>query len=165
MRTAPDQEKLNQMFELDTLAISESDSVHETFPKDMTYESNHYAVSLPWREYNDTLPDNYELCVGRLKSTLRHLRRNPSLLDQYHNVIQDQIETGIAEEVKPHSKESIPSKEPCRTHYLSHHGVVCKEALTTKLKVKLIRYVPCCSHYDDFRYRHKGLVDRLLLQG
>ena len=29
----------------------------------------------------------------------------------------------------------------------------------------LIRYARCCSHYDDFRYRHKCLVDRLLSQG
>ena len=28
-----------------------------------------------------------------------------------------------------------------------------------------IRYVQCCSHYDDFRYDHKHLVDRLLSQG
>ena len=30
---------------------------------------------------------------------------------------------------------------------------------------QLIRYARCCSHYDDFRYRHKCLVDRLLPQG
>ena len=31
---------------------------------------------------------------------------------------------------------------------------------------QLIRYAPCCSHYyDDFRYRHKCLIDRLLSQG
>ena len=30
---------------------------------------------------------------------------------------------------------------------------------------QLIRYAQCCSHYDDFRYRHKCLVDRLLSQG
>ena len=31
---------------------------------------------------------------------------------------------------------------------------------------RLIRYARCCSHYDDdFRYRHKCLVDRLLSQG
>ena len=30
---------------------------------------------------------------------------------------------------------------------------------------QLIRYVRCCSHYDDFRYRHKYLVDCLLSQG
>ena len=28
---------------------------------------------------------------------------------------------------------------------------------------QLIRYARCCSHYDDFRYRHK--CDRLLSQG
>ena len=27
---------------------------------------------------------------------------------------------------------------------------------------QLIRYARCCSHYDDFRYRHKCMVDRLL---
>ena len=30
---------------------------------------------------------------------------------------------------------------------------------------QLIRYARCCSHYDDFRYRHKCLVNRLLSQG
>ena len=30
---------------------------------------------------------------------------------------------------------------------------------------QLIRYERCCSHYDEFRCRHKCLVDRLLLQG
>ena len=30
---------------------------------------------------------------------------------------------------------------------------------------QLIRYARCCSHYDDFRYRHKCLVDGLLSQG
>ena len=30
---------------------------------------------------------------------------------------------------------------------------------------QLIRYAGCCSHYDDFRYLHRCLVDRLLSQG
>ena len=30
---------------------------------------------------------------------------------------------------------------------------------------QLIRYARCCSHYEDFRYRHKCPVDRLLSQG
>ena len=30
---------------------------------------------------------------------------------------------------------------------------------------QLIRYARCCSHYEDFRYHHKCLVDRLLSQG
>ena len=31
--------------------------------------------------------------------------------------------------------------------------------------LQLIRYARCCSHNDDFRNRHKCLVDRLLSQG
>ena len=30
---------------------------------------------------------------------------------------------------------------------------------------QLIRYARCCSHHDNFRYRHKCLVDRFLSQG
>ena len=30
---------------------------------------------------------------------------------------------------------------------------------------QLVRYARCCSHYDDFRYHHKYLVDRPLSQG
>ena len=30
---------------------------------------------------------------------------------------------------------------------------------------QLIRYARCCSYYDDFGYRHKRLVDRLLISG
>ena len=30
---------------------------------------------------------------------------------------------------------------------------------------QLVKYARRCSHYDDFRYRHKCLVDRLLSQG
>ena len=32
-------------------------------------------------------------------------------------------------------------------------------------KLTYARYARCCSYYDDFRYRHKCLVDRLLSQG
>ena len=39
------------------------------------------------------------------------------------------------EEVKSQLKESVPWKEPYRTHYFSQHGVVREEPLTTKLRV------------------------------
>ena len=31
--------------------------------------------------------------------------------------------------------------------------------------LQLIKYARCCSHYDNFRYRSKCLLDRLLSQG
>ena len=30
---------------------------------------------------------------------------------------------------------------------------------------QLIRYARCCSYHDDFRHRHKMIVDRLVSQG
>ena len=47
----------------------------------------------------------------------------------------------------PFLSSSIPSGPSCYVYIL-----------------QLIRYA-CCSHYDDFRYRHKCLVDRLLSWG
>ena len=47
------------------------------------------------------------------------------------------------------------------TDQRSSHFKLCK---TIKFS-QLIRYARCCSHYDDFRYRHKCLVDRLLSLG
>ena len=41
-------------------------------------------------------------------------------------------------------------------HLASSYGVYISQ---------LIRYARCCSYHDDFGYRHKLLVDRLLSQG
>ena len=48
----------------------------------------------------------------------------------------------------PFLSSSIPSG-PCYGVYIS----------------QLIRYAQCCSHHEDFRYRHKCLVDRLMSRG
>ena len=40
--------------------------------------------------------------------------------------------------------------------FISSYGVYISQ---------LISYARCCSHYDDFSYHHKCLVDRLLSQG
>ena len=52
----------------------------------------------------------------------------------------------------PHCQFSIPFEQYSGPSY----GVYISQ---------LIRYARCCSYYDDFGYRHKLLVDRLLSQG
>ena len=44
-------QRVNDLFELESPEITELDSVHETFIKDIKFENNHYTVKLPWREY------------------------------------------------------------------------------------------------------------------
>ena len=56
------------------------------------------------------------------------LKTEPVLLQEYDNVIRQQLRTGIIEEV------SEPTKLE-GTYYLPHHGVVRREKLTTKVRV------------------------------
>ena len=126
--------KVKELYELETLGITEVDSVEETFTKDIQFEQGHYKIKLPWREHHDILPDNYQLSVGRLNSTLKRLRKDPSLLKEYDNVIQEQIKSDIVVEVRPNL---IEQTEVGRVHYLSHHCVVRQDATTTKVRVVL----------------------------
>ena len=41
------EQRVNDLFELEALGITELDSVHETFIKDIQFENNHYTVELP----------------------------------------------------------------------------------------------------------------------
>ena len=125
------EKRVNQLFDLETLGISETDSVHELFLQNIKFDNNQYSVKLPWREHHQILPDNFELSVNRLVSTVKRLHKTLELLEEYNKVIQDQLEQGIVEKIKP----NIEHVEPGNVHYLSHHAVVKKEAVTIKLRV------------------------------
>ena len=125
------EKRVDDLFNLEAIGISEIDSVHETFTKDIKFVDGHYSVRLPWREHHDILPDNYELSANRLSSTLKRLRKDQPLFLEYDRVIQEQAQMGIIEEVKP----TLIKQMKDRVHYLSHHAVVRKEALTTKVRV------------------------------
>ena len=87
-------QKVSELFELEALGITEIDSVHENFVKDIRFENGHYVVKLPWRQH-DILPDNFELCSGRLISTLKRLKK------EYDRIINEQLQNGIIEQVYP----------------------------------------------------------------
>ena len=61
---------------------------------------------------------------------LKRLKRDPEILKEYDSIIQDQLQSGIIEQVD-HAKWPDVGK----VHYLPHHGVVRRDALTTKLRV------------------------------
>ena len=47
---------------------------------DVQLKNGRYEVSLPWREYHKSLPDNYDLSLRRLQGLLRKLRQDPAIL-------------------------------------------------------------------------------------
>ena len=87
-------------------------------------------LTLPWKEAHAPLPTNYGMAVRRLRGLHRRLRQNPAILQEYDRTIQDQIEKGIVQRVKPHTCESGR-----KLHYLPHQAVVRQNKETTKVRV------------------------------
>eukprot|EP00112_Aurelia_sp_Birch-Aquarium-sp1_P015756 Seg3517.2 transcript_id=Seg3517.2/GoldUCD/mRNA.D3Y31 product="hypothetical protein" protein_id=Seg3517.2/GoldUCD/D3Y31 len=87
-----------------------------------------YSVKFPWRKGQYYLPNNKQLCETRLKSLLKKLREDQQTFDTYDEVIKSQLEEGIV--------QLVPEQpDGQRISYLPHHGVIRKEAETTKLRI------------------------------
>ena len=124
------QTDLQRLWDLDSVGIRDGDTVHEAFEKNLSFEDSKYSVHLPWKKHHKLLPDNFENSVARLSSQLKRLRREPEILKEYDAIIRDQLQCGIIEKVD-HTK----CPDVGKVHYLPHHGVVRRDALTTKLRV------------------------------
>ena len=66
--------------------------------------------------------------MHRLRTQVRKLKRNPEILREYAVIIDDQLQSGIIEEV-------IELERAPKVHYLPHQAVVRKESATTKVRV------------------------------
>ena len=62
------------------------------------------------------------LSLGRLKSLIKRLGKDPDLLEKYSNIIQEQIVKGITERV-----ESSEEDNENRKQYIPHHAVITPE--------------------------------------
>ena len=86
-----------------------------------------YQVSLPWREYRETLPTNHELSLKRLHD---FCAEEPEVLAEYDKTLRDQLASGIVEHV-----EAGDVGELRRVHYLPHHAVIRRDKQTTRVRV------------------------------
>ena len=89
--------QLEDFWKLETLGISEPVSVNDDdkalqkFNDTVRFEDGRYQVTWPWKQECPSLPTNYELAMGRLRSLVNRLTRNPEHLTKYDAVIQDQL--------------------------------------------------------------------------
>ena len=134
---------LKQFWETESIGIREPEDssinqLSKSFLKNIKYEDHRYEVSLPWKEEQMDVPTDYDYCYNRLKSLQYKLRKEPELLEEYNNTINDQLEKGVVEEVPPEelgNAENQASGEERPIHYMPHHAVVRKDKDTTKLCV------------------------------
>ena len=96
----------------------------------ISFKGERYEVSLPWKDPDQILSDNYQLCQRRLGSLIQHLQQNPEILKEYDSIIQNQIKQGIVEYIEKPTQEEFG-----RIHYLPHHAVIRHERETTKIQV------------------------------
>ena len=124
------EKQLQEFWDLESLGIKDKEgSVFEQFADVVEFKRGRYEVSLPWKDPAVSMPDNYKLCIKRLHANLQRLRQNPQLLQQYHEVMKEQLRQGIIEPV------SIEGSDTDNFHYIPHHAVIKRHNLTTKIRI------------------------------
>jgi hypothetical protein len=124
-------QELRRFWELESLGVFPNDeSVYDKFTQSIELKDKRYEVELPWKESHPVLPDNYQLSEKRLKHLLTRLRKDPEILQEYDNVIREQLKEGIVEVVD----EQHPG-EIGKVHYLPHHAVIRRDKSTTKMRI------------------------------
>ena len=126
-------EELNKFWDYDTLGVkNREEEFYEDYLAKVKFNGSRYEVSLPFKEEHPTIPDNYLVAQKRLSSSLARLKSKPDILQQYDDVIKDQLNSGVVELVdKSRDQEVIPGT----VHYIPHKEVVKEDRTTTKLRV------------------------------
>ena len=90
--------QLHSFWELESLGINDYEStVIRRFEDSIIFRDGRYQVTLPWKDPETVLPDNYQLSHKRLLSLIARLKRDPSTLQMYDAVIKEQWEKGIVQ--------------------------------------------------------------------
>ena len=118
------------LWTLETIGINNKDksekNVLQAFKESVKMEDGRYQVSWPWKEDEPNLPDNYELCNGRLKSLYKRLSEKPQLLNRYDETIKEQLAKNVI--------EKAPKVNEGQVHYIPHHVIVQPE----KDKIRIV---------------------------
>ena len=123
---------LKSFWELESLGIwSVEPYVHDVFKDSVMFRDGRYEVTLPWRDKQTRPPSNFKPAKRRLLTLLKKLRHHPEVLQEYHAIIQEQLQLGIIEKVS----EASTHKNGTGTHYLPHHAIIRQDKSTTKLRI------------------------------
>lgn len=130
-----------------TVTETKLDELRHYQQTSIEYTDGKYTAKLPWKYDHPPLPDNYDVTKRRTESTIRRLRKDPTLLKTYGDIIADQERRGFIERVPDNQSSS------CKVHYIPHHPVQKKSSTTP------VRIVFDCSCHQS--YNHPSLNDCL----
>ena len=125
-------QQVPKLWDLETIGIMDNDSVHDEFLKDLKFENKRYTVSLPFRRHHDVLPDNFDLCVDRLDSLLKRLKKKLELFEEYDRLVKGQVKENKVEKIysnprQPRYWKNSPPQPPpsCEKRCSYHKGENC----------------------------------------
>ena len=82
----------------------ENYDVYKNFEAELTFSDKRYSTKLPFKFYDGVIPDNFSTAKSRLNSLQRKSEKDPSLFENYSDIIEDYKSQGIIEEVKDSGK-------------------------------------------------------------
>ncbi|KAG1655535.1 hypothetical protein GQR58_024454 [Nymphon striatum] len=145
-------EDLGKLWELendsfDKISWSEEDKrVIELWEREIKVSEGHFVLPIPFRDKNETIPNNFIVAKFRLDALMKKLCRK-NILDKYTEEIKMLIDNGYAEVIP---LEEVDNQN--RIWYLPHHAVI-----NDKKPGKLRIVFDCASKYKD-----KSLNDRCM---
>ena len=93
-------QSLQLFWDLDLLEIKENKkSVNENVADEIKLEENRYTVKLAFQENHPVILENYSLSAKRLNELKIRLHKDILLLQEYNDVIKEQLELGIIEKI------------------------------------------------------------------
>ncbi|GMR50812.1 hypothetical protein PMAYCL1PPCAC_21007, partial [Pristionchus mayeri] len=137
---APFEKRVEQFFSLDETAreygttetearLEINHKVDQHFHETVQVIDNQYQVQYYLKPQVTDLPTNFELAYSRLKSNVQSLSKNIDHIEFYNSIINDQLTSGMIEEVE----SSIPIDH--QSHYLAHQSVLRPDKPTTPLRI------------------------------
>lgn len=117
--------------------VNSKEDVVTRFQNDIFHNGSLYVTKLPVRPDHDPLPDNFEVCKGRLKGLKKRLMRE-GISQEYGKIIEDYEKAGIIKKV-PHDQVS---KSAGDVHYLPHRPVIREDRETTKIRFLTLLVTP-----------------------
>ena len=122
-----------QLCNLDVLGLEDraqgdQQSVYDEFKEQLSRsDEGWYETGLIWKQGHGPLPSNEHGSLKRLDNLVKKLRRDPNLMNEYDEIIQNQVAEGVVERV---------TSEPVgKEFYLPHKPVVRESAESTKTRI------------------------------
>lgn len=81
----------------------------------ISYENGKYTAKLPWKQDHPELPSNITVAKSRTENIVRRLSKEPTMLQKYTEIIEDQERRGFIEKVTDEDE-----KKGIIVHYITH---------------------------------------------